>query len=157
MKTTLKTFINYIEKRELVSVRLLNTLKQLFSQHGSVRIEDIDMKTFFQARNAGKQSWAEFALLRLEYLKQAEIKRAEKEMPPEQRQRKKGNVGARKNNGGARPGAGRKPMHDEPKTQQGFKLRSDVIRTLKSIPNYNRFVEQAIIEKLERENIALQK
>jgi len=56
-----------------------------------------------------------------------------------------------------RAGGGRKPIspNGEAKEMQMFRLRTDVIRTLKKMPKFMLFAEAAILEKLERENIPL--
>jgi len=62
----------------------------------------------------------------------------------------------KKQRGGVRAGAGR-PLNvsGEKKTPYRVSFRPDVIRTLREMGNFSKFVEEAVLEKLERENIQL--
>jgi len=63
----------------------------------------------------------------------------------------------KKKRGGKRDGAGRPAGRSDgtKKVSQGWKFSQDILRTLKEMDNATLFIETAILEKLERENIPL--
>jgi hypothetical protein len=60
--------------------------------------------------------------------------------------------GARPNSGGAREGAGRKPINGSKKVHIGFRISQQAFDIIQTKKNKSVFVEDAVIEKEEREN-----
>ena len=127
-KTSLTNFIKFVEDNNLVSMRLLNTLKitdgSIYDHFAEKEVEDIteiEDKLFLSMRNAGKISLAEFKKLRIYYLQNIHSITFE-EIP-----------------------------------RKEFKcwLRSDIFSTLKTIKDERDFVETAFLEKFKRESIKL--
>ena len=164
--TPLQEITAYIAEKGIYSNKLLLVLNRfvgivdyaeaLSNKEKFMSMRGSGVKTYKEYVEALKDYYAENYTVSFVPKKKEEIKEIEQiaqmdlPKPKEKKPRKKGS-------GGYRAGAGKKPINSERKTQQNFNLRSDVIRTLKTIKNYNQFAETAILEKLQRENIELVK
>ena len=136
-KTAVMDFIKYAEGH--TSVRLRNILRSSnYNCYGISFIEDITEQYFLRFRNAGKKSWDEFKELRDIYLSGNLVpKKIESDLI-----RKK-------------PGRKAKAPESNPKIPQNIRLRMNIVKTLKTIENYNSFIESAVVEKFEREGVEL--
>ena len=133
-KTTLTNFTNYVHNNKLASTRLMNSLKSmgnyLYNYETEVRVEDIRNitdKLFLRQRNIGKKSFLEFKNLRNEYLQYLSIMENDEtdDNAP--------------------------PFHEREK--YSFWIRPDILQTLATIKNETSFIENALLEKFERDQI----
>lgn len=133
-KTSIRDFINYLEDNDLATVRLLNTLKKLdgffYDKDVKEHFEDIRYitdRSFFRERNVGMKTLKEFKLLRTEYMQYLDSDGHIKKYAEVQRDR------------------------------YATLLRLDILKTVKTIEDEIDFVENALLEKFEREGIELHK
>jgi len=130
--TTLREFLKYIESNKLSSVMLFHSLKArdgyIYDFENNEKVEDIRDFTddlVMSVRNVGKKSLEEFKELRRNYLQY--ISSIKTDCEEEQHETEKFSCW----------------------------LRSDISKTLKSIENYISYIEQALLEKFERDGIEL--
>ena len=132
-RTTLAEFINYADNIKCASVRLINCLKimdiYLYNRVTKEKIEDIRDITdnmILSQRNAGKKTLFEFKDLRNDYLQYlTTIEYDTDDIAP--------------------------PFHD--RKQYSFWIRPDILQTLATIKDETSFIENALLEKFERDQI----
>ena len=132
-KTTIAEFLDYVQGTKFASARLINRLKDCdvylydrITQEKVKDIRDITDAMFIMARNAGKKTLFEFKDLRDEYLQYLSIMESETD-------------------------DNAPPFYD--RKQYSFWIRPDILQTLATIKNETSFIEDALLEKFEREQI----
>ena len=132
-KATLTEFIKYL-KNNRASGRLVNTLNcadgYMYDLESNERLEDIRVIpdiSYTRLRNLGKKSLAELIEFRTSYFEYYNLEKIEE------------------------------TKKEIPREEFSCQLRSDVLKTLKTIENEEYFVEIALLEKFDRDQIKLVK
>jgi len=135
-KTLVEDWIEYLRPKGLMSARLMNILKGNYATYDKYNqgcfVEDIHDVDLLRCRHAGKKTIAEYRILKERYLRHApkrEILYVAEDEEDENVNRKK----------------------------YDCLLRYDVIKALNTIYHERYYVEEAILEKFERDGIQLPK